>query len=135
MGNIMKAETPIYFPGLYAHGSSDNIIRKLKTVGSDHEYYIPKPIELNVDWLLAFNWIKAFAEPTIYKYYLQKAILAIDIEKKMLYIDRPNSRIPIWEVNYVHQMQHAITFFSRAVPDLTEEAKINLKNKFNYKFL
>lgn len=134
MGVIMN-EKHIYFPGLYVKGLQTDSVRKLREVGTEFTHFMPKPIELTETWLKAFKWIPATYEKDVYKYYLKKTILAINLKTKVCYIDRPNSRIPVFDANFVHEMQHAIAFFSNEVPTLTYEEEQNLSNILNIKFL
>lgn len=148
MGNTTMSKTPIYYPGLYVHFGNyfySSILGKralmshfaakityMKTIPRCGIGIYCGPIPTTVDWLKAFKWIPRAVEKNVFLYYLPVGItIGINTDTMTIFIDRPNSRINIASGKYVHEIQHAMAFFTGVIPDLTDQDKAEL-TKQNY---
>lgn len=147
MGNTTMTNKPIYYPGLYVYFSiayqmSDENLKNInqglvaakisyiKTLPRAAEGFYNRPINTTEDWLKAFKWIPRAVEKNVFLYYMPTGLtIGINTDTMTIFIDRPNSRINIASGKYVHEIQHAVAFFTGVVPELSEQDKAELSVK------
>jgi GTP-dependent phosphoenolpyruvate carboxykinase len=141
MGNTTMSKTPILYPGLYLYfrnyldntNKPSTVVAKIESIKTfprcSHGIY-DKLIPTTVDWLKAFKWIPRAVEKNVFLYYLPVGItIGINTDTMTIFIDRPNSRINIASGKYVHEIQHAMAFFTGVIPDLSDQDKTELSSK------